>query len=178
LTRPSIVRAEHEDAVAKIAAELPSKAKLVRLDGFMSVGKSCLGRQLAERIHGILVDSDDFASHSEEERPYIDCLNVRKLRSVLLERANAGVTILAAVCSKEVFPPQDGLAEFSVYLKRLSFSTPNWPYWHRDPDVEETPSRALEKSIHEYHLKFRPHEASDLVLEIPEEGHSLRGSLY
>jgi hypothetical protein len=157
---------------------MPSNVRLVRLDGFMSVGKSCLGRQLAEHIQGTLVDSDDFASPAEGERPYIDCLNVNDLRSVLLESANAGVTILAAVCSKEVFPPRGGLAEFSVYLKRLSFSTPNWPYWHHDPDVEETPSRALEKSIHEYHLRFRPHETADLVLEIPEEGHSLRGPLY
>lgn len=159
-------------------ASLPSNVRLVRLDGFMGVGKSCLGRQLAELIRGTLVDSDCFVSPSEEERPYLQCLNLDELRSTVLAHTTNGVAILAAVCSKEVFPPKDGLPEFSVYLKRLSFSTPSWPYWHHDPDVEEVPSRALEKSVHEYHMSIRPHETCDLVLEIPEEGHSLQGSLY
>jgi hypothetical protein len=171
------VRVEHDDAVAEIASSLPANTQLVRLDGFMCVGKSCLARQLAVSIDGVVIDGDDFASPADEDRPYVECLALDRLRSAITEHFNRRTVVLAAVCSREVFPPPGDLSEFRVYLKRMSFNTPEWPYWHHNPDVEEPPNRMLERSIHEYHLKHRPHETSDLVLEIPEEGDSLLGPL-
>jgi hypothetical protein len=173
-----VARVEHDDAVAEIVRSLQSKARLIRLDGFMGVGKSCLGRQLANAIRAVIVDSDDFVSPSEEERSYLECVDLSELRRAVAGRLDAGDTVvLAAVCSQKLVPPQASVPEFSVYLKRLSFSTPNWPYWHHDPDVEDAPDRALERSIHEYHLDVRPHDSSSLILEIPEEGHCLSGPL-
>jgi hypothetical protein len=145
------------------------------LEGFDGVGKSTIGRQVAARLDATFLDSDDFATAFDDPPRYVDCLRLDELRDDIRKGLSAGPVVLAAVCSREIWPSES----VSVYLKRLSFTLPEMPLWHRELDFEDPPpSREPHKSIFNYHLRYRPHEIADLIVEMPDIGQTMNGTIF
>ena len=81
------------------------------------------------------------------------------------------MVVLDAVCLEEVAPSTKWGRGFVVYIKRLSFNT-QAPIWHEGFHLEEeVPTKEVNRSIHMYHNRVRPHETADLIIELPETGH-------
>ena len=179
--RPAVVRrVEEADAVASTIAVIGSKVPtFVRVEGVMSVGKTPFSMQLAKQLRGQLVSSDAFLIGDTSDRAYWDCLHLEKLRDVASALSSRdGPIVFEGICSRELLQPEKFGRGYVIYLKRLSFNNPETPEWHEGYWLSgEPPEEEVHKSIHEYHLRFRPHEDADLILELPEIGHSLRGPI-
>lgn len=97
-------RLNAEDAAAKIADEIQkrhqdnNKCYLVAIDGQSGTGKSTLAKLVAEKVNGIVVNSDDFYSGGNDDR-WKECspqekvdlvIDWKKLRYEILEPLIAG----------------------------------------------------------------------------------------
>jgi hypothetical protein len=160
--------------IAHIGASVP---QFIRVEGFMSVGKTLFATELAKRLRGQLISSDTFLVGDTSGRPYWQCLRLEELRdAVRALNGSDGPVVFEGICSRELLPPEKFGLGYVIYLKRLSFNNPETPSWGEGYWLSgDCPAQELHKSIHRYHLRFRPHEDAHLILEIPEDGHSLRG---
>lgn len=157
-------------------AESPN---LIRIEGFDGVGKSGLATLLRERLHAEHIEGDNFVSKLDAPLPYRKCMRQSELDHAI-ERAMSGgcVVILDAVCLEEVAPSKKWGRGFVVYVKRLSFNNAD-PVWHEGLNLEDDPPVGeVHRSIRLYHNEIRPHEAPDLIVELPEDGHSMTSGKF
>jgi hypothetical protein len=153
--------------------------RVIRLEGVEGVGKTGLSKLLKERIGAERVAGDSFVSKFDEPPAYRDCMRQPEL-DIAIEKAVATgrVVILDAVCLDEVAPVSRWDRGFVVYIKRLSFNNQE-PIWHDGFFLEgEPPTEEVPRSIHEYHNRVKPHETADLIVEPPDEGHTMRSTTY
>jgi hypothetical protein len=61
---------------------------------------------------------------------------------------------------------------FVIYVKRVSVLGADLHLWHGFDEGAALPESPLFRSIHCYHVRFRPHEKADIILIHPEELHS------
>ncbi len=150
------------------------KPPVLRIEGFDGVGKSGLAKLIAEKISGTHVEGDRFTFMPEVPRPYQDCIRRGELDAVVTSAlAMAKPIILDAVCLEEVLPSARWGRGFVIYLKRLSFNNSD-PIWHAGLDLQdEPPSDEPRRGIFIYHRSFQPHARPDLILELPEVGHTI-----
>ena len=172
-----IVSVPYFDAAAQKIIDIwqdAGSSNLIRIEGFDGVGKSGLAALLRERLHAEHIEGDNFVSKPDAPLSYQKCVRQTELDHAI-ERAMSGgcVVILDAVCLEEVAPSEKWGRGFVVYVKRLSFNNAD-PIWHEGLNLEdELPVSEVRRSIHLYHNKIRPHETPDLIVELPEEGHSM-----
>jgi hypothetical protein len=80
-------------------------------------------------------------------------------------------TIIEAVCLNELAPEDQFGRRF--YVKRVAVLGQDLHAWHGfDEDYGPRDDRPLSRSIHDYHVQFRPHEKADVLIVLPEWGHS------
>lgn len=150
------------------------KPRLVRFEGFDGVGKSGLARLFANRVGGVHVKFDDYITKSDIEQPYREFIRQPEADAATDAATSSGkIVALDAVCLDEIAPSTRWGRGFVVYVKRLSFN--NWnPMWHEGLNLDdEQPDHEIRKSVVEYHRKFKPHLCADLIVELPESGHSI-----
>jgi hypothetical protein len=146
--------------------------RLVRIEGAMGVGKSTLAGMLADALNVIHVDRE-FASPAGSDRPYAEAIDVSALHARLASLLqNPPWTILEAVCLGEVAPEATFGRGFVIYVKRVAVLGPDLHLWHGFDEGAALPESPLFRSIHCYHMQFRPHEKADILLVHPEELHS------
>jgi hypothetical protein len=152
---------------------------LIRMEGFDGKGKSGLAKIIKEQIHAEHVEGDKFAFKPDEPKPYRDCIRRSEFDAAILRAIATGcVVILDAVCLEEVAPSEKWGRGFVVYIKRLSFNNPD-PMWHDGFHLEEeAPTEEIDRSVHLYHNRVKPHETADLIIELPDEGHSMTKGGY
>ena len=163
------------DLVARIWDDA-GRPNLLRMEGFDGVGKSGLAKLVVKLIGAAHVEVDKFAFKAEVPGPYRDCLRRDDLDAeVGSALAMGGPTILDAVCLDEVVPSVRWGRGFAVYVKRLSFNNPT-PIWHEGfhlEDKSELSSDEPHRGILLYHRNFKPHEHADLIIELPDIGHTI-----
>jgi hypothetical protein len=144
----------------------------IRLEGFAGVGKSGLAKLLVKLVGGQHIAGDDFVSKFETPPSYRECMRQSEFDCAIVQAFASGrVVVLDADCLEEVAPSTKWGRGFVVYIKRLSFNT-QAPIWHEGLYLEEeAPIKELDRSIHMYHNRVRPHETADLIIELPETGH-------
>lgn len=170
-----ITRADSDAIIGSIVELISSSTlRLVRVEGICGSGKTTTSRKLAEKINGVHLELDCFASPREEQRPYIDCLNLDQMDDAIdAAMKSSKVVILDAVCLGEVAPIEKWGRGFTIYVKRLSFNNVD-PIWHEGYHLENDPPQIEpHRSVHCYHNRFMPHMNSDLIVEFPEDGHRL-----
>jgi hypothetical protein len=144
---------------------------LLRLEGFMGVGKSSVAHLIAAdaTVPVRVIGSDDFAAKGEP-RTYREAVDLPALRAAAQESLeNGGKVIFEGVCLEELLPSQEFGRGFVVYLQRVSVPVPQTPLWHDIYDLDrEAPDDPLHASIIQYHREHRPHDHCDLALAIPE----------
>jgi hypothetical protein len=163
------------DVVVRVWQEA-GKPKLLRFEGFDGVGKSGLAKLVAPRIGAEHVEGDKFAFKPEVSTPYPGCLRRGEFDAAISAAVSTGLpVILDAVCLDEVAPRRRWGRGFVVYVKRLSFNNVD-PMWHeglRLEEGEDAPSLEPHRGIFEYHRSHKPHERPDLILELPDTGHTI-----
>ena len=172
-----IVTVQTFDAAARRIVEhwmRLGKPRIIRLEGFDGVGKSGLAKIIAPRMGANHVQGDDFAEKQETETPYPNCLRQLDLdQTIGSALASEHPVILDAVCLDQIAPSDRWGRGFVVYIKRLSFNNRN-PIWQEGLWFEQDePANEPRRSIVEYHKQFKPHESADLIIELPEDGHSI-----
>jgi hypothetical protein len=165
---------EAADVVIRVWREA-SDPKLLRFEGFDGVGKSGLSKLVASRIDAEHVESDKFAFRPETPTPYPGCLKQAELDAAISAAFASGKPVaLDSVCLDEVAPSSSWGRGFVVYIKRLSFNNQNNPLWHPGFAIEdEAPEDEPHRGIVLYHQRSKPHERADLIIELPEEGHTI-----
>lgn len=129
---------------------------------------------MAARIGAQFIDSDDYANAYDDPPGYVECLRLDELRQEIEDAIARGAVVLAGVCSAELWPGPS----VSIYIKRMSFSTPEWPIWFKEFQFDDPlPLIQPHRSIMQYHLTHRPHDIADLVLELPDLGQTLEGTI-
>jgi hypothetical protein len=153
---------------------------ILRLEGFDGVGKSGIAKLVADRIDAAHVEGDKFAFRPDEPTAYQKCLRLIELEEATSKAVASGKpVILDAVCSRQVWPTTQWGQGLVVYVKRLSFNNFT-PIWHHGLSLEEVdaPSREPHLSIFEYHVRFAPHKTADLIIELPDQGHTIRSTSF
>ena len=153
----------------------PPKAPLIRIEGFCGSGKTSIARRLVSLIGGHHIEGDQFASKHNDPPPYPDCIRRNELDDAIEHALETeSPLILDAVCLAEVAPVERWGRGLVVYVKQLSFNNPHDPLWHDGLSLEgDPPDDQPHRSVHIYHLKMRPHEIADLIIEVPHELHRL-----
>ena len=138
------------------------------------MGKSGLAKLVALQIRAEHVEFDKFAFRPATPTPYPGCLTQPQLDAAISAAFASGKPVaLDAVCLEEVAPISNWGRGFVIYVKRLSFNSPN-PLWHRGFDIDDdVPEDEPRRSIVLYHNRYKPHERADLIVELPEEGHTI-----
>jgi hypothetical protein len=164
---------EAADVVVRFWREA-NDPNLLRFEGFDGVGKSGLAKLVALQVRAEHVEFDKFAFRPENPTPYPGCLRQPQLDAAISAAFASGKPVaLDAVCLDEVAPISNWGRGFVIYVKRLSFNNPN-PLWHRGFDIEDdVPEDEPRSSIVLYHKRSKPHERADLIIELPEEGHTI-----
>jgi hypothetical protein len=172
-------RVEHVRDVVPDLVDLlrsaPPDPKLIRIEAIDGAGKSTLAKLLSAELHAVLVQSDEFVTPFEERRAYREHVRLPDFQRTLRGALNQGWAIADGVCLEEIAPEEEFGRGFRIYVKRLSFNLPDQPWWHGFDEDGAIPTREVDRSIHLYHFKHRPHEAADALIEIPELGHTLFG---
>ncbi len=146
--------------------------RLIRLEGTMLAGKSSLAHRLTEALGATRVAAD----HFNALRDKIGLGRYRDaLRSAL---ASKRWVVTDSVRLGEIAPEQQFGRGYRVYIKRLRIllGDRGWPYGFDIDDEEHSPpgENPLERSIRLYHREYRPHEAADLIVNVPDEERGYR----
>jgi hypothetical protein len=170
-----LTTADVDSAARLICQKLRQSIPLViRIEGFCGSGKTTLSRKLVHKIGGAHVEFDQFAIRHKEPAPYPLCIRSEGAERAIQTGLQSGrPVVLDAVCLEEVAPSAKWGTGYKIYVKRLSFNNVD-PTWAGGYNLEDDPPY-LEphRSVHLYHLTHRPHETADLIIEWPEEGHTL-----
>lgn len=171
--------ADPEVAASAIVHHLGG-SKLIRIEGFCGAGKSRVARALANMIGAKHIEGDEFANKFDDPPAYPACIRQAELDAAIGEAiASGAVVVLDAVCLDHVAPFAKWGRGSLVYVKQLSFNNATAPMWSAGFDLEDDPpADEVHRSVHLYHVEARPHERADLILEMPEEGHSLPNSPF
>jgi hypothetical protein len=153
--------------------------RLIRVDGFAGVGKSGLASLIRKQMGAEHIEADKFVNRFDEPPPYRECIRQAELDSAIERAVKSGhVVILDAVCLEEIAPEEKWGRGFAIYVKRLSFNNVD-PMWHDGYRLEEEPpSKEVHRSIHVYHARVKPHQTAHLIVELPNEGHSIWPETY
>jgi hypothetical protein len=165
-------------AASIIISEFRARAlrpPLIRLEGFCGVGKTRIGTAIAQRAGAVRISGDSYARKLDPTPAYPACIRQDELdRDIEKAIRSESVVILDAVCLNDIAPEERWGRGFVVYVKRLDFNNQHNPMWHGGFDLEnEPPAEQPHRSVHQYHLRHRPHETADLIIELPEELHRL-----
>jgi hypothetical protein len=165
---------EAADVVVRIWREA-NDPKLLRFEGFDGVGKSGLSKLIASRIAAEHVEVDEFALKPETPTPYPGCLKQAQLDTAISAAIASGKpVVLDAVCLDEVAPISSWGRGFVIYVKRLSFNNSQNPMWRHGFAIEaDAPENEPHRGIVLYHKKSKPHERADLIIELPQDGHTI-----
>jgi hypothetical protein len=141
----------------------------------VSKALSGLAKLAASRIDAEHVEGDKFAFRPATPTPYPGCLKRAELDAAISAAFASGKPVaLDAVCLDEVAPSSSWGRGFVVYIKRLSFNNQDNPLWHHGFAIEhEAPEDEPHRGIVLYHQRSKPHERADLIIELPEEGHTI-----
>jgi hypothetical protein len=161
-----------KDAAERVAlAWRLSGEKLLRLEGFMDVGKSRIASLLAQGPSIRVIVPDAFAAPGSASNDFEGRIN----KALLWAEADKALTesdrtIFEGVCLEELLPSSRFGAGFHVYIKRVSLPAPDCPLWHDGLDLDATEPGAnwLFEDIRRYHRVWRPHERANLCLAVPE----------
>jgi hypothetical protein len=161
------------DVVVRVWQEA-GKPKVLRFEGFDGVGKSSLAKLVAPRIGAEHVEGDKFAFRPDVPTPYPGCLRREEFEAEIGAAIGSGKpVILDAVCLGEVAPSSRWGRGFVLYVKRLSFNNQD-PIWHDGFHLEdEKETHQPRHGILQYHRQFKPHEGADLIIELPNIGHTI-----
>jgi hypothetical protein len=144
----------------------------IRLEGFAGVGKSGLAKLVVKLVGGEHIAGDHFVSKFDAPPSYRECMRQSEFDCAIVQAFASGrVVVLDADCLEEVAPSTKWGRGFVVYIKRLSFNNQD-PIWHGGFHLEdEAPAKEVNRSIHMYNKRVKPHETADLIIELPETGH-------
>ena len=176
---PTILRHEQvRDAIPELADLIQRTAdcRLVRIEGLTGVGKTTLARALADRISAVVFHGDDLIERRKTGEPYRDVVRFDQLQAAITNALSCGaMVVIETVCLDEIAPEQSIGRGYRVYIKRRlvqqsGCTTLAWVRRsHSCPDQRAgTLAASLPRS-------FPPHEKADLVIEVPEPGHTLSG---
>jgi hypothetical protein len=146
--------------------------KLLRLEGFMGVGKSSIALLVAENSPSArVIGTDKFPTPDAKSNDIRGRLDQTALRVAAREAmAESDLVIFEGVCLEEFLPSGQFGAGFRVYIKRVSLPSADCILWHDglNLDAPDYPADWLDQQILDYHRIWRPHERADLCLAIPE----------
>ena len=137
----------------------------VLIDGWMLAGKSHLANTVATATGGQMLDADDYLERHNEE--FIEFLDVTELKSSI---SRAHRPVVASVCMRQIHKLIGEPTALHIYIKRMA----SWGWADEDDVIEETsdwsdelrglvPPLVLE--VREYHLRWKPHETADCIIE-------------
>jgi hypothetical protein len=171
-----IITKSNTDEVANWITEFVASApsSLIRIEGVCGSGKTTIAQKLQAYGVGLHINADHFVARPSVATPYPGCVKQSELEAAIADAFKTGkVVILDAVCLEEVAPVQRWGSGLNIYVKMLSFNNTD-PTWHVGFNLEdEPPVNEPDRSVHLYHLKYRPHLHADLIVEFPEEFHCL-----
>jgi len=149
-----------------------SGKKLLRLEGFMGIGKSGIASLIAESSpNARVIGTDEFATPDAKSNDISERLDQMALRvAARAAIAESDLVIFEGVCLEELLPPGQFGAGFRVYIKHVSLPSADCILWHDglNLDAPDYPANWLDQQILDYHRIWRPHERADLCLAIPE----------
>jgi hypothetical protein len=177
----AVIRVEDfRDAAPRIVDRMRQESglKLVRIEGDLGVGKSALAGIIADAVGGRPVHGDEFMSPCPDlPVSYPDRVGSTFEGEVQNVLASGRWGIADAICLGEVLPEEVFGRGLCIYIKRLSFLFPDNPTWRLGWNLEQgpIPDREFHRSVHLYHLRHRPHETADIVIELPDRDSTLTG---
>ena len=183
MTCPLIVTVPDFDAGAReIAlrfARIAPVPPIVRIEGVCGAGKTNIARRLAPLMQASLIAGDEFATKHESPPAYHECIRRSELDAAIAQALSTHSTlILEAICLDDIAPIERWGRGLVVYIKQLSFNNRD-PLWHDGFRLEEDPPKdEPHRSVQFYHMRIRPHENADLIIELPQEGHALRAESF
>lgn len=156
------------DSAAAQICECFSRSNILGIDGWTGVGKTTLGQVIGTlRVPIWPLDIDAFISPRNGK--FKEALQLDSLKGAI-EKASVPI-VASGVCLLEVFELIGLQLDSHVYVKRL-----NAGVWADEGealgnDLQTYEAAGLERDllrneIRDYHLKFRPHEVADLVVEL------------
>jgi hypothetical protein len=162
-----------EDSVAGLANLIGSShavPRLVRVEGIDGVGKSRLSRSLKTELSGEHLEVDEgFRHYPEQFESFVETVQVESFRKAVFDLLRFGRWVVAdTVCLDEILPETQFGRGFRFYVMSLDDHSDGFSRWdyQRELSREPTGFNALDLSIWDYHLKFRPHERSDAIVQI------------
>jgi hypothetical protein len=165
--------------LVKCVQESGVMPRLVRIEGVMRVGKTPLADMLAGVLGAKVIHVErEFAYQEKLDRPYAEAIDIGAFHARLTSRLQEPTwTIVEAVCLDEVAPEHQFGRGFVIYVKQVAVLGPDLYLWHGFDEYSSVPDHPLHRSVHSYHERFRPHEKADVLIVLPEEGHSFSDSL-
>ncbi len=162
-----------EDSAAGLANLIESShaaPRLVRVEGIDGVGKSRLARGLKTELSGEHLEVDEgFRRDPERCESFVETVQVESFRKAVFDLLRIVRWVIAdSVCLDEVLPETQFGRGFRVYVMSLENHSDGFSRWdyQRELSREPTGFNAIDLSIWDYHLKFRPHERSDAIVQI------------
>jgi putative protein kinase ArgK-like GTPase of G3E family len=139
---------------------LPSTA-VIGIDGWTGIGKTTLGRTLAEMLKGACFDLD---SAVERQRGhYVAFMRIDEVWKALSR--SSGRTFVSGICLREVLAKAHVKADAHIYIKRMA----SWG-WGDEDELEGDalasldaafPNNPVRDELRQYHKEWEPHLTAD-----------------
>ena len=153
------------DDISELTAHIGGldASALVTIEGFCKSGKTCLAKHLSHRLGIRSVDSDDFVAKQSGNSPYVQLLDLARLKENLEQRP----VLLSGICLRDILSEIGLRSSVSIYVMRMSASD----VWHDGMDMEaiytgtEPMPHEPHASAYLYHVAHRPHLDSDVTYQ-------------
>lgn len=146
------------------------EGSLIVIDGFSDSGKTYLGRQIQKELGIFHIDTDSYVNPEINSGSYQERISLKAFRSEIENIIRIGGSlVISGICVQDIITTIGLYFDFKIYLKKISKSR----VWHNGHDMEEHINGQISdyfsvepnRSDMSYHLKYRPHENADLIIE-------------
>ena len=149
--------------VDELAADIAGRfqaAGIIAIDGWTGVGKTTLGKALANATGGTAVDVDD-ALIGDQKR-FVRALQLDPIRDALTHPT--GLLFVSGICMRQVLELSEREADAHVYVKRMAM----WGWADEDElavghrrEVRGASGAITRREMRPYHVKWQPHLHAD-----------------
>jgi len=136
------------------------QGSLVGIEGFMGSGKTHLSDALGTALGWHVVHTDEFVARKDTGEPYVQVLDLQRLKQHISTAVMAGSTLVDGICLGEVLARIAISVDTTVYVRRMAANGLWHDGLHLDDFKTDPSSVASEPGISDfqYHLRERPQE--------------------